>query len=251
MTEINGDNYWGFRVHRFDNQEWARSSEYLRIIIEYMRLSKDDVVLDVGTGTGIVARAIAPSVKNVFAIDTSEEMLVFTRKETDAINIVYRVNDVRNLEFRDESFTKVVARMVFHHILQGQDKALKECFRVLKPKGLMIWSSGVPPDHSCRKLYDEVFALKEKRVSFMPEEIKNSMENAGFKKVKLITYWMRGCSIRKWLEDSVLPESIISKILSMYVDANQYFKKACNMKIVENDVVMDWKFIIAVGMKKI
>lgn len=249
LGDYHMEKYWKLRATKYDNMEWATKKSYLDVFIETACFKKDDIVLDVGTGTGIVAKAIAPIVKKVIAIDTSKEMISIAKEKVDALNVTFKNDDARNLKFEDNYFTKVTARMVFHHILTGREKAIKECYRVLQSPGLIVFSEGVPPNSECRPLYDKIFALKEKRVSFMPEEIRALLEHGGFVDVKMTTYWMRRVSTRKWLENSGLPKPLVQKILLMHINANENFKKAYNMTVTEDDAIVDWKFVIAVGLK--
>ena len=208
-----------------------------------------DVVLDVGTGTGKVAKAVAPLVKATIAIDISMQMLRVARQNPSPPNVLYGNFSVEQLPYQNGTFDKLTARMVFHHILKERDKAMQECFRILKRPGLIIFSEGVPPDERARPLYDKIFKLKEQRVSFLPDEIKELLENAGFSSVKLKPFWMRRVSTRSWLESSGLPESVINKILSLHIHASEHFKKVYKMEIIEKDAIVDWKFIIATGLK--
>jgi len=244
------EEYWKLRAGKYDRLEWATKKSYLEVFIETACFKNDDVVLDVGTGTGIIAKAIAPLVKRVIAIDTSKEMTSIAKEKVNALNVIFKNDDARDLKFEDNSFTKVTARMVFHHILSGREKAIKECYRVLQPKGLVVFSEGVPPNNECRPLYDNIFALKEKRVSFMPEEIRALLEQGGFVDVKMTSYWMRRISTRKWLENSGLPKPLVQKILFMHINADENFKKAYNMVVTKDDAIVDWKFAIAVGLKE-
>ena len=232
----------------YDRLEWAQSSGYLQAFIETCSFDEKDCVLDIGTGTGIVAKAISRLISQVHGIDISPDMLEVASRKASG-NIIWEKMDARELVFPSDHFDKVTARMVFHHILEDREKALKECWRVLKPGGRLILSEGVPPDKKCRCRYDEIFRLKEERVSFLPEEIESLLTVCGFRNIRLRPFWMRRVSTREWLVHSGVKPELTEKILKMHIDSDDHFKKAYNMEVTEDDVIVDWKFVIATAEK--
>jgi len=61
--------------------------------------------------------------------------------------------DVLDPIFADEVFDKITCRQVFHHIRRFRQKAMVECYRMLKKEGMMIFSEGVPPTKRVKKDY--------------------------------------------------------------------------------------------------
>jgi len=82
--------------------------------------SPDDKVLDCGCGTGKVMCTVAPYVGNVEGIDISEEM-VSQIDLSEHPNANACVGSITDLDYPDNSFDKVTARLVFHHILKDED----------------------------------------------------------------------------------------------------------------------------------
>lgn len=172
--------YWEKRASRYDKLQWAGREEYIKAFIDSCEPDKEDTVLDLGTGTGTIAYAIAPKVKNVVGIDISGAMLNEAQKHNHTDNVEYMKGDVRGLPFLDNSFTLVTARMIFHYLLAGLNRAVKESYRVLKPGGSFCLSEGVPPDKCVKDFYREIFELKEKRLTFFPEDLEKLHKNGGF-----------------------------------------------------------------------
>ena len=79
--------YWERRSKLYNEQKWVKNEGYLKEFIKYGRFQKNEVVLDVGTGTGIVAKAIAPLVKQVIAIDISNSMLKKAKEQKSSFNL--------------------------------------------------------------------------------------------------------------------------------------------------------------------
>ena len=97
-----------------------------------------DVVLECACGTGAITQYIAPKCKYIYATDFSDGMLKQTAKKCKTFNnIKIQKADILSLEFKDQTFDKVVAGNVIH-LLSAPDKALKELERVTKPGGKII-----------------------------------------------------------------------------------------------------------------
>ncbi|HOG24351.1 MAG TPA: class I SAM-dependent methyltransferase, partial [Candidatus Omnitrophota bacterium] len=136
--------FWSIRSKKYDNLEWANKGDYLHTFLNAGQFHEDDVALDVGSGTGIIAHTVSPFVKQVVGIDISEDMLKCAHNPAFK-NVQFIRMDAHDLKFRTASFHKVTARMCFHHIIEHTQKAMHECYRVLKKGGRMIFSEGVPP----------------------------------------------------------------------------------------------------------
>jgi ubiquinone/menaquinone biosynthesis C-methylase UbiE len=134
---------WDERVEVWD--EVAASETFLAIrdrIVELAEPQHDDVVVDLGAGTGLLSLALAPRVHDLVAVDISERML--ERLDDAAIangihNIETVVADLRQLPLDDESATLIVSNYAFHHLHDtGKELALAEARRILRPGGRLV-----------------------------------------------------------------------------------------------------------------
>ena len=106
-------------------------------LIELLRLARTDAVLDVATGTGHTALALAPHVASVIGLDPTEQMLAEARRlaaERAILNVSFLVGQAERLPFPDASFDVVTVRRAPHHF-QSIPVALLEMRRVLRPGG--------------------------------------------------------------------------------------------------------------------
>jgi ubiquinone/menaquinone biosynthesis C-methylase UbiE len=142
-----------------------------------------DRVLDVATGTGNTALALAPHVAHATGLDLTEEMLAQARKvaaRRGVANVDWVLGDAEELPFPDASFEIWISRVAAHHF-HHLDRALAEAFRVLKPggKAVVIDSSG---PREARDHLHEVELLRDPshvRMLTVDEWI-DRLEEAGF-----------------------------------------------------------------------
>ena len=77
----------------------------------------DERTLDVGTGAGALALALAPYVREVVGIDPTPELLALARERAGAAdNVQFVEGDGRELPFPDFSFDLVGTLRTLHHV---------------------------------------------------------------------------------------------------------------------------------------
>ncbi|NJO90879.1 MAG: class I SAM-dependent methyltransferase [Chloroflexia bacterium] len=128
-------------------------SDILKEIIEFY----GKTVVDVGCGTGDLVRWIANENATVIGIDTPE-MIEKAQNYPKVNNEKYSIGKGEELPV-DENFADVMTFMAsFHHIPYDlMFRALDECYRVLKPKGVVILVEPVAEKDS----YYEIIKLAE------------------------------------------------------------------------------------------
>ena len=145
MTQIRGlkepDNkrFWGRYSKLYDFQALHTSKEaygqVARMISDSLGPGMD--VLEVATGTGLVALGIAGAARSVTATDFSDKMIAVARGKPAPDNVAFSVEDATALSFADASFDAAVISNALH-IMPAPAKALAEIRRVLKPDGLLF-----------------------------------------------------------------------------------------------------------------
>ena len=204
-------------------------------------------MLDAGTGTGLVAKAISPLVSKVIGIDTSLDMLANCQVNG---NVHLMHNDIRKTRFQDAIFDKITGRNIFHHIIKDTQKAMNECYRLLKKNGTIIIGERMPPSDELKKEYSEIFKLKDERIIFVEKDLIYMMTKAGFKYIVVHLHWIKNISIRGWLENSDLPKNRQDRIFDLHVNGSDILKKAYNMRITKDDCFIDIKNLVLVGEKR-
>ncbi|AFM41219.1 methylase involved in ubiquinone/menaquinone biosynthesis [Desulfosporosinus acidiphilus SJ4] len=128
---------FGQRAKEYRLSSTHGNPEDLERMIKLVNPTSEAKALDVATGGGHTAIALANYVKDVIAIDITSEMLAEAKAaavSSQIKNIVFLLEDVHKLNFPDEQFDIVASRFAVHHFLDVK-KALSEMCRVLKPSG--------------------------------------------------------------------------------------------------------------------
>ena len=142
---------YDFEINRFNGKAYA---EMYRLMSG--SLSPDMDVLEVATGTGLIAINIAARVRHVEATDFSPKMIEAAKRKKATGNVRFSIEDVTALSFDDCSFDAAIISNALH-ILPDPIEALSGISRVLKPKGLLI-----APTYSHGHLRDSTWNLKAK-----------------------------------------------------------------------------------------
>jgi SAM-dependent methyltransferase len=122
----------------FSNAPSIRDAGALEQLVRACDTTRDDNVLDVACGPGLVVRAFAEVARHVTGIDLTPAMIDRAREHThDLPNVTLRQGDVTALPFPDAAFSLVVSRFAFHHLLEPAS-VLAEMRRVCRPGGRVM-----------------------------------------------------------------------------------------------------------------
>ncbi|HTS06570.1 MAG TPA: class I SAM-dependent methyltransferase [Candidatus Eisenbacteria bacterium] len=113
--------------------------------LRLMELRAGERVLDLGCGSGWATRLLARLVGDgpegfgqVVGLDVSDEMIRQARQESkDFDNILYVWGSAQQIPWEENFFDKVLSVESFYYY-PDQDRALKELFRVMAPKGRLF-----------------------------------------------------------------------------------------------------------------
>jgi SAM-dependent methyltransferase len=131
-------------------------AEGLAWMLADLPTSTDAVALDVATGTGEFARALAPHVASVTGLDATDAMLETGRAfigQHGIENILFQKGIVESMPFESESFDLVATRYAFHHFAEPRI-VLSEMARVCKKGGHVILVDIVVPEAETAAEYD-------------------------------------------------------------------------------------------------
>ena len=98
---------------------------------------KAKTVLELATGTGLIAKHIVNAAALIEATDASAEMIAEATRDNRSPKLHFSVQDMFRLPYADESFDAVIVSNALH-IVPQPEKALREIRRVLKDDGVLI-----------------------------------------------------------------------------------------------------------------
>jgi len=117
-----------------------RTGSDLQRLIELGEWNSEQQALDIATGGGHTALAVAPHVAQIMVTDLTPLMLEKARAfllSQGVTNAQFQTADAEQLPFPADSFDRVTCRIAAHHF-PNVAQAIQEVARVLKPRGLYL-----------------------------------------------------------------------------------------------------------------
>jgi len=146
-----------------------------------LRLMPPMVVADLGAGDGSFSLLLAQNATKVIAIDSSDKMIEFARRQArrhHVKNIDYRLGDMEELPIEDASVDIVFFSQSLHHALHP-DRAVCEGARILRPGGrIAILDLAKHRFEEAREMYADEW------LGFSEAELEAMLHRAGFAKVQ-------------------------------------------------------------------
>jgi ubiquinone/menaquinone biosynthesis C-methylase UbiE len=185
-------------------------------LVEWASPQKGEQVLDIGTGTGLVAHLVSPRVSpgTVIGIDLSDHMLAIARSKRSK-NVQFLGMAAERLVFKPETFDLVTMGEALAYLSDPTD-ALAEAHRVLRPGGRLAVSNqrrslstraqdlffqGLAP--LARRLYLSLPRYSSERARFgEPNALPQLLDGAGFEVTRMTEMVTGGRThdAREWIE---------------------------------------------------
>ncbi len=130
-------NFWDKNAGRYDRfmrNDRAAYDEMYELIRPIVR---HKTVLELATGTGLIAKHIVNAAAHIEATDASAEMIAEAKRDNRTEKLYFSVQDMFRLPYADRSFDVVIVSNALH-IVPQPEKALQEIKRVLKDDGVLI-----------------------------------------------------------------------------------------------------------------
>ena len=130
-------NFWDRNAGRYDRFMRKDRAAYETMYGLISPVVKGKTVLELATGTGLIAKNIVNAAAHIEASDTSAEMIREAKRRNHSAKLYFSVQDMFCLPYADESFEVVIVSNALH-IVPQPEKALAEIHRVLRDDGVLI-----------------------------------------------------------------------------------------------------------------
>lgn len=217
---------------------YAKSSAHakgdtLDLILDFADPQGTEKTLDIATGTGFTAFAIAPKVSCVFATDLTPEMVAKAAdlaQEQAIKNVTFSVAAAESLPFADASLDLVTCRLAPHHF-QNVRAFLSEVHRVLRTDGLFCMTDSVSPESEKLIAWqNRVETLRDNShvYGYPPSEWDAMIIDAGFSIEKTAHVRNAQMSFLWWVRPQKNPPEVVQKIREAFAklspeDAKQHY----------------------------
>ena len=129
--------FWDKNAGRYDRFMRKDRAAYEEMYTLIQPVVKAKTVLELATGTGLIAKHIVNAAAHIEATDASVEMILEAKRDNRSAKLHFSVQDMFHLPYADKSFDVVIVSNALH-IVPQPEKALQEIKRVLKDGGVLI-----------------------------------------------------------------------------------------------------------------
>ena len=211
-------------------------------VVELVAPQPTDVALDIATGAGHTALALAPHVAKVVAYDLTEAMLAETRRNAAAralANVSTQQGAAESLPFPEDTFDVVIVRQAPHHFADVR-AAVREMARVAKPGGrVIIIDSTTPEDESLAREWNDIERLRDPSHvrNYRPSEWRDFVSGAGlritFEELSFATEQGRPMDFAAWVRRSNTPAAAAAEVTRRFREASPALASALRIQTID------------------
>jgi ubiquinone/menaquinone biosynthesis C-methylase UbiE len=241
---------FGKTASLYATSEHAGGDDLARLV-EFAAPVDTEVAVDVATGAGHTAAALAPRVRFVLATDVALGMLAQARRllgERGVVNADVAFADAERLPFERAAFDLVTCRIAPHHFAD-LPAAVAEATRVLRPGGRYVVVDSLAPDDP-----EEAAFLHEVEVRRDPTHVRalsqgewvQAMEHAGLA-VEQVAVERKRRDFERWLDRGSVDDAERARLRRKFLDAGEAIHRAFAIEIEDGAVThfTDDKLVIS------
>lgn len=220
--------------------------------MEFVSFEAGQRVLEVGTGTGEMAMALAKAgAREVIGTDLSPAMLEYAEylravngDEESLGRVSFRLASAHALPFAAETFDLVLADLVLHHLPQI-DRTLQELIRVLRPGGLLVLAEFAGSEDPVKRATQNAIECKRNpshAVIRTPEQLRQKLESLDLtvEREKLVT---RERLTQQWLDEMRVDPAVRQAVMEMLEASIETDAAGLNIRRGDNDLIFDQHFV--------
>ncbi len=196
-------------------------------------LKEGEVVLDLGSGGGFdcfLARDKVGAKGYVIGVDMTPDMIKLARKnavKSGCTNIEFRLGEIEHLPVANDSVDVIISNCVIN-LSQDKEQVFKDAFRVLKPGGRLSISDVVATAPIPQDIKEDL-ALIASCIGGAEyiEDIREMLQNAGFKDIRLTPKDNSKEIIRSWAPDKNIEDFVASYMIEAVKEKKPKNKGCC------------------------
>ena len=222
------------------------TSDSLAVVRRWVAGSRYDCALDIATGPGFTAFAIAPYCRAVIASDISPQMLEQARvgaEERQLINIDTAIADATDLPFPDSEFDLITCRTAPHHF-SDVPRFVAESYRALAPAGkFIVVDTCAPEDGLAREWHHRVELARDPSHmrALTPTEWGSVLVDGGLQVVDTALTRV-DMTFRHWVARSNTPTDVVEGLERDFATASDDIKRCFKIEEIDggNDYGFSW-----------
>jgi ubiquinone/menaquinone biosynthesis C-methylase UbiE len=230
-----------------------QQSEGLTALLRMAAPRPHDRALDVATGTGFTALALAPGCRDVVGVDFTAGMVREARSLQQArgvTNLLFTLGDAEALPFRDGSFDIVACRQAAHHF-PHLSRALGEMARVAKSGGRVVLDDTCAPnDPDLAALMNEWERRRDPShvASRPPGRLAEMLKEAGLRVAETAMSRVP-LEFEDWARRSGMAEADAAALRESILGASAEAARAFRVESSKSKLRFAWDEVILLGIK--
>ncbi|THE13261.1 class I SAM-dependent methyltransferase [Bacillus timonensis] len=232
---------FGRSAASYVTSEGHRKGGDLETLIALADANGTELALDIATGGGHTANALAPLVEKVTAFDLTPEMLAAAEKFIKGnghLNVEFVEGDAENLPFSDQTFDIVSCRIAPHHF-PNITSFVSEVSRVLKTGGQFLLDDNVAPEN---EEFDEFYNTVEKKRDYShfrawkKSQWLQMLENEGFE-IQEFYRFDKTFEFESWCDRMHLSDSEKAELTDYMLNASSKIKQKFRIQIENHTII--------------
>ena len=233
-------------ARRYAESGLHRRGESLETVRSLACATPAQTALDIGTGTGFTAFALAGDGASVLAVDLTPEMLAEGRRLATEMGLEANLNWLlavaERLPIPDDTFPVVTCRYASHHF-HDLPRALRELARVARPGGRIVLCDVVAPEApELVQLMNKLEQLRDPShvwdypVSQWREEL---LPAAGLQVVEVVP-GKNPQLFSEWVHRAGTPPAAVEQLVMLFAEASREARPPFDVRLEGAEISFSW-----------
>lgn len=234
------------QAQRYAESSLHRRGESLETVRRLARAATADTVLDVGTGAGFTAFALAADAGRVIATDLTPQMLGegrhLARERGLEAKLEWIVAAAESLPFPDSTFSLTTCRYASHHF-HDLPRALREMARVTQPDGQVVLCDVVAPEApAIVELMNEMEQIRDSTHvwDYPLSQWRERLLPAAGLKVQKVVLGKSPQLFSEWVQRAGTPREASRQLIEMFTTASAEARAAFQVRREGAEILFSW-----------